>query len=259
MEDEEFINAVQENPKLFTGFSDTTTNHLMFYKLGLRTFYGPCFICDLGEIANHMLPYTKEAFGGYIKGYEPKEIVSSDIWYEERSDFSKEAIGTERISHKETRGYELLQGEDDFGGRLLGGCLESLHDILVGNRYENQKEICDKYGIFPSEEEWRGKILFIETSEEKPAPDIFREALLAIKEKGVFRAVNGVIVGKPMDEAYYEEYKDILIEVIDNPLLPILYNVNFGHSTPRCFIPYGTEVMVTIHDKKIIFKESSFN
>ena len=58
MEDEEFIKAVEEHPKLFTGFSDTTINHLMFYKLGLSTYYGPNFICDLGEIADEMLPYT---------------------------------------------------------------------------------------------------------------------------------------------------------------------------------------------------------
>ena len=36
MEDEKFIKAVEEHPKLFTGFSDTTINHLMFYKLGLN-------------------------------------------------------------------------------------------------------------------------------------------------------------------------------------------------------------------------------
>ena len=33
MEDEEFINAVKKHPKLFTGFSDTTVNHLMLYRL----------------------------------------------------------------------------------------------------------------------------------------------------------------------------------------------------------------------------------
>ena len=36
---------------------------------------------------------------------------------------------------------------------------------------------------------------------------------------------NGILVGKPQDEAYYQEYKDILIRVIDNEELPIVYNV----------------------------------
>ncbi len=38
MEDEEFKAAVRNNPKIFTGFSDTTNNHLMLNKLGLVTF-----------------------------------------------------------------------------------------------------------------------------------------------------------------------------------------------------------------------------
>ena len=62
MEDAAFVHAVKKLPKLFAGFSDTTVNHLMFYKLGLSTFYGPNFICDLGEIAADMLPYTRNAF-----------------------------------------------------------------------------------------------------------------------------------------------------------------------------------------------------
>lgn len=258
MEDAEFVELVQKNPKIFTGFSDTTINHLMFYKLGLTTYYGPCFICDLGEIASEMLPYTKKAFQGYLAGNEVKEIVSSEIWYEEREDFSREAMGTERISHKEERGFELLQGTGNFQGRLLGGCAESLYDILSQNRYEDEKEICEKYGIFPNKEEWKGKILFIETCEEKPTPEILKEELLALKQQGVFEMVNGVLVGKPQDEAYYEAYKQVYLEVVDNKELPILYNVNFGHASPRCVIPYGVEVRVDVDEKKIVFLESMF-
>ncbi len=251
MEDAEFIQAVQENPKLFTGFSDTTINHLMFYKLGLSTYYGPNFICDLGEMAEEMLPYSRKAFESYLEGNELREIVSSEVWYEERTDFSRAAIGTERKAHREEHGFELLQGSEVFQGALLGGCLESLYDILTSTRYADEKEVCGKYGIFPEKEEWKGKILFIETSEEKPVPELFRKALCALKEKGVFDAVNGVLVGKPQDEAYYEEYKEILLEVIDQGELPIVCNVNFGHATPRCALQYGAVVKVDMRHKKI--------
>ncbi len=251
MEDEEFIEAVDKHPKLFTGFSDTTVNHLMFYKLGLSTYYGPNFICDLGEIANEMLPYTKRAFEGYLEGNEFDEIVSSEIWYEERADFSKAAIGTDRISHKEERGFELLQGNEVFQGELLGGCLESFYDLLANTRYVDEKNICEKYGLFPHKEEWQGKILFIETCEEKPVPGLFEKEIMLLKEKGVFDAVNGVLVGKPQDEAYYQEYKDILIKVIDNEKVPIVYNVNFGHATPRCALQYGVVAKVDMKQKKI--------
>ena len=205
MEDEEFIKAVEEHPKLFTGFSDTTINHLMFYKLGLSTYYGPNFICDLGEIADEMLPYTKRAFESYLEGNESDEIISSDTWYEEREDFSRAAIGTER----------------------------------------------KRYDLFPNKEEWIGKILFIETCEEKPTPELFEREVLLLKEKGVFDVVNGVLVGKPQDEAYYQEYKDILIRVIDNEKLLIVYNMNFGHATPRCTLQYGAVAKVDMKQKKI--------
>lgn len=251
MEDAEFVRAVEKHPKLFTGFSDTTINHLMFYKLGLSTYYGPNFICDLGEIADEMLPYSKKAFEGYLEGNEISEIVSSEVWYEERSDFSRAAIGTERVAHREERGFEQLQGYETFQGELLGGCLESLYDILSSTRYADQKEVCEKYGIFPDKEEWRGKILFIETCEEKPVPKLFEKELRALQERGVFDVIHGVLVGKPQDEAYYEEYKEILTKVIDNENLPIVYNVNFGHATPRCALQYGVTARVDMRHKKI--------
>lgn len=258
LEDKEFVQAVQEHPKLFSGFSDTTINHLMFYKLGLTSYYGPAFICDLGEIANEMLPYTEKAFRGYLQKNECSEIISSPIWYEERKDFSVKAMGTERITRKEERGFQLLQGKNIFEGRLLGGCLESIYDILTSSRHGNEKEVCEKYNLFPSLEEWKGKILFIETCEEKPTPDLLRKELLVLKEQGIFNVINGILVGKPQDEMYYEEYKDIYFEVINNKELPILYNVNFGHSTPRCVIPYGINVQVDADKRKIIFLESIF-
>lgn len=255
MEDEEFIKAVEKNPKLFTGFSDTTINHLMFYRLGLSTYYGPNFICDLGEISDEMLPYSKKAFESYIKGNECEEIVASEIWYEERVDFSRAAIGKNRIAHKEERGFELLQGCEFFQGELLGGCLESLYDILTTTRYEDEKDVCEKYGLFPTKEEWSGKILFIETCEEKPTPELFEKEIIMLKNRGVFDSVNGVLVGKPQDETFYQEYKDILIKVIDNDKLPIVYNVNFGHATPRCALQYGVVAKVDMKQKKIYFEK----
>ena len=258
LEDEGFVEAVKKHPKLFTGFSDTTINHLMLYKLGLSTFYGPNFICDLGEIANDMLPYTKKAFEGYLEGNEVKEILASDVWYEEREDFSRNAIGTDRVVHKEQRGFELLQGKAKFQGRLLGGCLESFYDILEGTRYDEEIETCRKYGLFPTIEEWKDKILFIETCEEKPTPELFRKELSALKKQGIFNVISGIIVGKPQDETYYEEYKKIYPEVIENKELPILYNVNFGHATPRCALPYGADVLVDAVGKRIVILESPF-
>lgn len=253
MEDEEFVDAVRSTPKLFTGFSDTTINHLMFHRIGMQSFYGPAFLCDFGELSPEMLPYTKSAFQGYFEDYRTWKIKPSDVWYEERTDFSPDAVGTKRVSRKETHGFELLQGPDIFEGELLGGCLESIYDMLTSARYGNEREICERYNLFPSREEWEGKIMFLETSEERPAPPLVREMISTIEKTGAFDAVSGIIVGKPQDEMYYEEYKEIYSDILGGRDLPILYNVNFGHAAPRAALPYGGLARVNAGDQVIEF------
>ena len=251
MEDAAFREQVLRTPKVFSGFSDTTNNHLMFHRLGLQTFYGPCFLCDFAEAGKTMLPYTRAAVETYFGN--PAPIRPSDTWYEERTDFSAAAVGTERIAHRETHGFQLLQGPGVFEGELLGGCLESLYDILTSTRYADQAELSRRYRIFPEREAWRGKIMFLETCEEKPAPELVRTELEAIAATGAFREISGLIVGKPQDEVFYEEYKEIYRQVIDDPALPILYNVNFGHAYPRTVLPYGASVRVDAAAQSISF------
>lgn len=258
LEDKEFIDAVKNNPKLFTGFSDTTINHLMLYNLGLVSFYGPAFIVDLAEFDTDMLPYTKEAFKYYFDAPDTYVVESSKIWYTDRTDFSASQVGIPRIANKEKHGYEVLQGKGKVTGRLLGGCLESLSDILTGNRYPDQKQLCAKYNLFPSFEVWKDKILFIETSEEKPTPKEFENALLSLKNIDIFSVIKGIMVGKPQDEIYYNEYKDVLIKVIDNINLPIIYNINFGHAFPRTIIPYNMLTEIDLDRKTVKYLESAF-
>ena len=40
---------------------------------------------------------------------------------------------------------------------------------------------------------------------------------------------------------------------------PILYNLNFGHSVPRCILPYDREVTVDYDNKRIVVNEPIFN
>ena len=272
MEDREFMDAVRQHPKFFLGFSDTTNNHFMLRRLGLQTFYGQAFLCDIAEFSGDMLPYSKAQFESCFKPYHGRKITPSDTWYGDRTDFSAAAVGTMPASRKEEHGYELLQGSPVFEGELLGGCVDSMGEMLLAgsaeryaellaNEFEicpqlkedfaKQSEITRRYNIFPTAEEWCGKILFAETSEVMPPPEMLREYLTALKSAGVFSNINGIIVGKPMNEKYYEEYKDVWREVVDDPKLPILYNVNFGHGTPRAILPYGAMARVDAEKQEI--------
>lgn len=126
-------------------------------------------------------------------------------------------------------------------------------DMFDNSRFEDTVEICSKYELFPSLEAWENKILLIESSEEKTKPDLYRKMILALKDYGIFDKLSGILVGKPQDEIFYEEYKSILLEEITNKDLPIVYNINIGHSTPRCIIPFGVKAEVNVSKQMISF------
>lgn len=119
MEDAEFIYAVKTHPKVFMGFSDTTNNHLMFYKLGLQTFYGQAFLTDLAELDTEMVPYTKKYFEKLFMGSHTYEITSSPVWYFERENFGPEEIGKPRKSRIEKHGFEVLNGKGKVNRRII--------------------------------------------------------------------------------------------------------------------------------------------
>lgn len=259
MEDEEFKEAVKKHPKIFTGFSDTTNNHVMLNRLGLETFYGPCIIVDLAELDKEMLPYTKEYFEKFFKEEESYEIISSLVWYNERESFGVDQIGVPRKINQEKHGYEVLKGSGKVTGKLYGGCIESFYDMYTGERYGEENKVYDKYDILPSIDEWKEKIFFIETSEEKIPPEKVETILNLFRDKKILENVKAVMVGKPMDETYYEEYKKVYKKVFADIDTPILYNVNFGHSVPRCILPYGAEATIDFDNKKITIDEPIFD
>lgn len=259
LDDESFINNVKNNPKIFIGYSDTTSNHLMFHRIGLTTYYGHSAIVDFGELANEMLPYSKEWFKKLFEDNLSLEIKSSPIWYFERTAFDETERGKDRISKAEEHGYEVLSGSGDVKGKLFGGCLESLSDLITGDSYADAPQINAKYNLIPSSEELRGKILFLETSQEQPNPERLRYLISVLDNYGIFKTINGVLIGKPQDEAYYNEYKKVCTDIIGKYNIPVLFNMNFGHAHPKCILPYGVEVTLDCDNKRVIINESLVN
>ena len=238
--------------KIFLGFSDSTVNHLMLHKVGLPTFYGQSFLADICELDREMLPYTRQYFEELIGAGTIAEITPSPVWYEERTSFDESAVGTSRVSHPDS-GFRLLQGPSVFFGKILGGCIDTMFDMFDGGRYADMPALCRRYGLFPSVEDWAGRILLLESSEERMPPEKYRRAVTILKETGIFSVISGVLVGKPIDRQYEEEYLQILAEVVDDPSLPIVCNLNVGHATPRCIIPFGVDATVDASAQKITF------
>ena len=198
-----------------------------------------------------MLPYSLHYFKELIETGRISEIRPSDVWYEERTDFSPKAFGNTSCQPCKYRFWTCYRNASSRG-KILGGCLESLYDIFDNSRYVDSTELCQKYRLFPDLSDWKGKILLLETSEEKPEPDDFKKMLQALKETGIFEVISGLLVGKPMDETFYDDYKEALLDIIDSNI-PIVYNLNVGHATPRAIVPFGVHAHVDAKKQVIRF------
>lgn len=243
------FDVIKNNPKIFMGFSDTTANHFMMYKAGLISYYGPCLICDFAEYVE-MYDYTEEAIKNIL--FEPKEnyeIEKCDYWTNEHIDWCEENINKQKKRIKDAKGYEVIQGKGKVTGELLGGCLDAF-PIYNGTE------------IWPSLKKWKDKILFLETSEDKPDPTLVTFYLRNLGAQGILNVAKGIIVGKPQNEKYYEEYKDVykkILKEFNREDMPVLYNVNFGHSSPIGIIPYGVKCELDVDNRKITLLEKAVN
>ena len=238
--------------KPFLGFSDTTINHFMLHKLGLPTFYGQAFLPDVCELGPEMLPYTRQYFETFLRTGTIQEVRPSSVWYESRTDFGPSQLGTLIPLHP-NEGFVLLQGSPRFSGPILGGCIDSIFEMFDGWRYPDMPEVCRAYGLFPDLDDWRGKILLLESCEEQMPPERYRKALTCLKNTGIFHVISGVLVGKPMDDVYHPDYQKLLVEVIDDPSLPVVCNVNIGHALPRCIFPLGVPAHIDADAQVIRF------
>jgi len=242
------FDVISENPKIFMGFSDVTVSHLFCHKAGISSFYGPAILTDFAENIE-MHPYTIEMVNRTLFSNQSiGNIQPAREWTSERLEWTEENKD-QRRKMQENSGYELLQGSGTVQGRLIGGCIEVL-EFVKGTE------------LWPVEKYWENSILFFETSEDKPEPDLIRYWLRNYATQGILQKANGIIFGKPQDEKYYNEYKEQIQTVLkefDLEDLPILYNLNFGHTEPKFILPYGVLAEINCDEKTFAVLESGVN
>lgn len=243
------FDVIKNNPKIFTGFSDTTSVHFMMYKAGLTSYYGACLMTDFAEYVS-MNDYTKKMIDDTL--IEPKDeldILSAPYFYDHEDGiiwWKEENINTKTPYHDEEIGYEIIQGKGIVEGELLGGCIDVFVEIMGTS-------------IWPSKQEWKDKIMFLETSEEDVSKDHLIWVLRNLAAQGIFDVIKGIVVGKPAFRNKYEPYKEAYLQVVgkeaNHPELPILCNVNFGHAKPIGVIPIGVKARIDADAKTLTLLE----
>ena len=247
------FDVIRNNPKIFTGFSDTTSNHFMLYKAGVISYYGASIMTNFSEYVR-INDYTLNMIQKTL--FQPQDtlaIPSAPYWYDDEDEkiwWSEANIHTLRPYHKEEIGYEIVQGSGVAEGRLLGGCVDVFIELLGTP-------------IWPALDEWKDKILFLETSEEDMSCDYLTWILRNLAAQGIFNVIKGVLVGKPARRSKYEPYKEVYRRVIGkeakHPEIPIMFNVNFGHAEPIGILPYGILCRLDADKKELTLLEPATN
>jgi len=242
------INVIRQNPKIFLGFSDTTVTHFACYKAGLTSFYGTSLLVGFAENGG-MHQYQIDDIKRTLFSSLPvgQIFANKNGWTSEFLDWFDKSLQNTHRKLNESKGWNFLQGSKKVQGQLIGGCVEVL-EFLKGTDYWLDKS------------EWTDKILFLETSEEMIIPTNFRRVLRNYAAQGVFEKISGLILGRPQDNKFVDEYNNILLEIIrdekGNDQLPIITEMDFGHTCPTFTIPYGVIAEIDSEQKTFSILES---
>jgi muramoyltetrapeptide carboxypeptidase len=216
-------NIIRNNPKIFCGYSDITAlNNAFFAKAGLITYSGPHYSTFSQKL---YLEYTLEYFRKCLMEDKPFEILVSSQWGDDEWYINQD--DRKLINNK---GYFVIQ-EGKAEGTVIGGNLCTLN-LLQGTEY------------FPKAE---NAILFIEddyTSE----PHTFDRDLQSLIHQSEFKNVRGIVIGRFQKKSNMTN--SLLTQIIETKKelrsLPIVANVDFGHTDPKITIPIGGTVQLYV-------------
>lgn len=230
--------VIKNNPKIFLGYSDSTITHLILFKAGVRSYYGPSILAEFAENIK-IFDYTKKYVKKTLFSHEEiGDIPQAQYWTGERIEWLEENKNKTKTMYKNT-GYDILQGSGIVQGPIIGGCI----DVL---------EMVKETELWPELKEFDDAILFLESSEEIAPPSNIVYWLRNYGIQGILHRIKGIIFAKPYQETYYEEYKDSIKKVLKEfnlEDLPVMYNMSFGHNEPMHILPYGAIARLDL-DKK---------
>lgn len=235
--------SIKKNPKIFIGYSDVMNLHILCYQCGLSSFYGDNLLEPIADAQGwheyNKKWFTKVMFDHSVIG----SIEPSKEWTYEKPDYIKKSHIRKYYLND---GYELVQGRGLVKGRLFGG-----HIGLM--------ELRDT-PISLSADDFEDAILFIEDLPEFFSPNSIRVFLEWLRTIGALHRLKGMIIGKLCESSDFREHKKIISETLSSdPVLhdmPIIYSLNFGHTSPMFILPYGAMAEIDCESKTFSILEN---
>ncbi|MBB1399809.1 LD-carboxypeptidase [Pseudoalteromonas sp. SG44-17] len=222
-------NIVKRNPKIICGYSDTTAlSNALFHKTGLVTYSGPAY-STLGMLKgiDFSINYIKKC----LFSSDPYEVINSEQWSDDAW-----YLDQEKRNFYKDNGIEVLNhGEAE--GKIVGGNLCTLN-LLQGTEF------------MP---DLTNAVLFLE-DDELTSPSNFDRDLQSLIHQKNFDSVKGIVIGKFQLKSEVSEtlLKKIIQSKQELASIPVLYNLNFGHTTPHICFPIGGFVKIDTKSRKQI-------
>ena len=246
------LDLIRNNPKVFMGFSDTTISHAACFKARIVSFYGPSFMAGFAENGG-MFPYMVDAVRHTLFSPEPIGVIEPN-----RAGWTVEYLPWENPENQSIRrklspctGWRFHQDKGIVEGQLFGGCVEVL-DWLRGTDY------------FPAATDLQGAVLFLETSEEAVPPSFLTRFVRCLAAMDILEGLNGILLGRPgggVDPATFQAYDDALCKTVREEYglndMPIVTNMDFGHTDPMFVIPIGMKVRINSTKQEIAIDEAA--
>ncbi|MEO7119410.1 MAG: LD-carboxypeptidase, partial [Candidatus Limnocylindrales bacterium] len=210
-----------------------STQHVAYHLAGLVTFYGPSVMAGFAQM-RHFPEAAAHAramlFGEVASG----EFVPLPRWVDAYAPWTSPDGASGIGPSFEHDGWRWLNGARATTGRLFGGCIDTL-EMLKGTAW------------WPNADPdfWRDRVLFLETSEDKPTPSMVRTWLRNYGAAGVFERIAALWIGRARDYSAEEKAQldyvlmDVVVGEIGASQLPIVSNLDFGHTAPQWVLPLG--------------------
>lgn len=221
------FDLIQKNPKVFLGYSDITAlSNAITHKTGLITYSG-CNFTTFGM--KYGFEYTLDSFIQCLTKEQPYLLQPADSWSDDEWYRDQE----NRTFHV-NEGWEILQ-EGRAEGTLIGGNLCTFN-LLQGTEF------------MPS---LKNTILFLE-DDDVSDPKTFDRDLQSLLHLPDVGQIKGLVIGRFQQS--FHMTPELLRYIISTKQeligIPIIANVDFGHTFPSAVFPIGGRIKIDVSNQK---------
>ena len=222
---------IKKNPKIICGYSDITALlNAIYTKTGLVTYYGPHYSSfGMKEGFEYTLDYFKKIF----MDINPIQIEDSDCWSDDAWYINQD----NRLFIKNSGRIIINKGITE--GKIIAGNLCTLN-LLQGTQYMPN---LDNVILFLEDDDLVGKEFIREFDRN------LQSLLHSLKDK----RIKGLIIGRSQIKSNMnvEKWKILINTKEKLKDIPVIINMDFGHTTPIFTIPIGGQAKIN-NDKVII-------